>query len=309
MNAGTMSSIDDLSVFKEVVAANSFVGAAKHLGMTPSGVSRKISRFEERLGVRLFHRTTRSLSLTEAGHALSEQSISILASIEAAEATVRDLSSTPRGVLRIAASDAFTQEVIVPFLPGFLDQYPELSVTVLQGDGGIDLLNERVDVALMFERPDETSFIVKKIVKDPWIVCASPSYFEQHGEPAIPEDLYDHKCLTIHARGRTRDHWKFVKNGSPLTINVASRFSSIGLNVKAAALEGLGVARLAHFLVCPDIERGLLNPALVEFMPQSERCIYAVYPNRQHLASKARVFMDSFIRYVRESLPVPAELA
>lgn len=303
-----MSSIDDLSVFKEVVAANSFAGAAKQLGMTPSGVSRKISRFEERLGVRLFHRTTRSLSLTEAGHALSEQSISILASIEAAEATVRDLSSTPRGVLRIAASDALSQEVIVPFLPGFLTRYPELSVTIIQGDGGVDLLNERVDVALMFERPDETTFIVKKIVKDPWIVCASPRYFSKFGEPQVPEDLYDHKCLTIHARGRTRDHWKFVQNGSPQTIKVSSRFSSIGLNVKAAALEGLGVARLAHFLVCPDIERGLLKPVLVDFMPRSDRSIYAVYPNRQHLASKARVFLDSFSHYVRAALPVPPEL-
>lgn len=304
-----MSSIDDLSVFKEVVAANSFAGAAKQLGMTPSGVSRKISRLEERLGVRLFQRTTRSLSLTEAGHALSEHSRSILASIEAAEATVRDLASTPRGVLRIAASDALTQEVIVPFLPDFLDQYPELSVTILQGDGGIDLLDERVDVALMFERPDETSFIVKKLVKDPWIVCASPSYFSQYGEPSRPEDLYDHKCLTIHARGRTRDHWKFIQNGSPQTVKVTSRFSSIGLNVKAAALEGLGIARLAHFLVHPEIERALLKPVLVEFMPRSERCIYAVYPNRQHLASKARVFLDSFSDYVRKHLPIPEEFS
>lgn len=303
-----MSSIDDLSVFKEVVTANSFVGAAKQLGMTPSGVSRKISRFEERLGVRLFHRTTRSLSLTEAGHALSERSVSILASIEAAETTVRDLSSTPSGVLRIAASDALTQEVIVPFLPDFLARYPDLSVTIIQGDGGVDLLHERVDVALMFERPDETSFIVKKIVKDPWIICASPRYFEAYGEPATPEDLYQHRCLTIHARGRTRDHWKFVQNGAPQTIRVSSSFSSIGLNVKAAALEGLGIARLAHFLVCPDIERGLLKPILAEFLPRSERSIYAVYPNRQFLPSKARVFLDSFSRHVRTALPVPPEL-
>lgn len=303
-----MSSIDDLSVFKEVVAANSFAGAAKQLGMTPSGVSRKISRLEERLGVRLFQRTTRSLSLTEAGHALSERSISILASIEAAEATVRDLSSTPSGVLRIAASDALTREVIVPFLPNFFAQFPELSVTVIQGDGGVDLLDERVDVALMFERPDETSFIVKKIAKDPWIICASPKYFAEFGEPATPEDLCEHRCLTIHARGRTRDHWKFVQNGTPQTIKVPSWFSSIGLNVKAAALEGLGIARLAHFLVCPDIERGALKPILAEFLPRSKRSIYAVYPNRQYLPSKARVFLDKFSSYVRTALPVPPEL-
>lgn len=300
-----MSSIDDLSVFKEVVTANSFVGAAKQLGMTPSGVSRKISRFEERLGVRLFQRTTRSLSLTEAGSALAERSLAILASIEDAETTVREFSSSPKGQLRIAASDALSGQVIVPFLQGFLKAYPDLSVTIIQGDGGVDLLHERVDLALVFERPDETSFIVKKIIADPWIVCASSIYLRQFGIPQTPADLHKHNCLTIHAKGTTNDNWRFVQDGDPQTIRVPSRFSSIGLNVKAAALEGLGIARLAHFLVCSDINRGLLEPVLLDYMPPSDRHIYAIYPNRRHLSAKVRVFLDSFSRFSRQTLPVP----
>ena len=302
-----MDAISDMAVFSEVVQSGSFVGAARNLGFTASGVSRKISRFEQRLGARLFNRTTRTLALTEAGDALYERCLDILDSVEAAEAIVRDLSAAPRGVLRVAASNAFAVEVLVPFLDDFLPQYPELSVTLVQGDGDIDLLEERVDVALRFEPPTHTSFIARKLIDDPWLICAAPDYVQRAGTPTTPAELAQHRCLTIHARGNTIDAWTFrSQSGEAEYVKVTSALSGIGLAMKTAALQGLGVARLAHFLVCADIHAGRLVPLLNDYWYPDKRAIYFVYPNRQYLPSKVRVFIDQLYAHVNSSLILPA---
>jgi DNA-binding transcriptional LysR family regulator len=300
-----MHPISEMSVFTEVVQSGSFIEAGRRLGLTSSGVSKKISRFEDRLGVRLFNRTTRSLSLTEAGNALFARCENILAAIEDAEDTARNLSTVPRGVLRIAASDAFSLQVLLPFLKTFSRDYPHVSVLLLQGDGGINLLKERVDIALLFERPVETSFIVRKLIHDPWVVCASPEYLEQYGTPATPSDLLDHRCLTIHAKGQTTNQWTFDGGDEKETIRVDSTFSGIGLTVKAAALQNMGIARLAHFLVSPEIATGKLKPILSRWNKNDDRAIYAVYPNRQHLPFKTRVFVDALNQYINRNLITP----
>ncbi|QTD55707.1 LysR family transcriptional regulator [Parasphingorhabdus cellanae] len=300
-----MHSTNEMSVFTEVVQSGSFIEAGRRLGLTPSGVSKKISRFEDRLGVRLFNRTTRTLSLTEAGNALFDRCENILAEIEDAEDTARNLSSVPRGVLRIAASDALSLQVLVPFLQKFAQDYPEVSVLLLQGDGGINLLNERVDAALLFDRPAETSFIARKLIDDPWIICASPEYLEQHGTPRVPADLRHHRCLTIHAKGKTNDQWTFDGGDKGETIRINSVFSGIGLTVKAATLQNMGIARLAHFLVSSEIAAGKLKPILEDRIGNDSRAIYAVYPNRQHLPSKTRVFVDALNQYINVTLASP----
>jgi len=303
-----MNSIAELMVFAAVVEAGSFVKAADQLELTPSGISRKISRFEERLQVRLFNRTTRTLSLTEAGALLHERSLEILASIENAENTARDLTNSPTGKLRIAASDALSVQVIVPFLKKFSDLYPRLSILLIPSDGGIDMLNERIDVALMFHVPKETSFIASKLIDDPWLLCASPDYLALHGIPKHPNDLLNHRCLSIHAGGATNDYWVFNSNGSDQTIQVKSAVAGIGLTMKQAALEGLGVARLAHFLVCKEIMEGKLIPIMNEYIKWDNRALYAVYANREYLPSKSRVFLDEITLHIRDTLILPAKV-
>lgn len=300
-----MHPISEMSVFTEVVQAGSFVSAGRKLGLTPSGVSKKITRFEDRLGVRLFNRTTRTLSLTEAGQALFERCENILVAIEEAEDTARNLSSVPKGILRIAASDALALQVLVPFLKIFSQDYSEVSVLLLQGDGGINLLDERVDIALLFDRPAETSFIARKLVDDPWIICASPAYLKQRGTPTKPADLLNHNCLTIHARGQTNDQWAFGSGDEAETVRVNSVFSGIGLTVKAAALHDMGIARLARFLVSSEIASGKLEPILSDSVKDDDRAIYAVYPNRQHLPFKTRVFVDALNQYINGALSLP----
>lgn len=300
-----MHPISEMSVFSEVVQSGSFIDAGRRLGLTSSGVSKKISRFEDRLGVRLFNRTTRSLSLTEAGQALFERCENILVAIEDAEDTARNLSTVPKGILRIAASDALSLEVLVPFLKEFQKDYPDVSVLLLQGDGGVNLLNERVDIALLFERPAESSFIARKLIDDPWVICASPQYLERHGTPAAPSELLDHRCLTIHAKGQTNDQWAFRGDGGVEKIQLDSAFSGIGLTVKAAALNNMGIARLAHFLVSSEIATGMLEPLLADRTENEDRAIYAVYPNRQHLPAKTRVFVDALHGYINRTLQSP----
>jgi len=295
----------EMSVFSEVAQSGSFIEAGRRLGLTSSGVSKKISRFEDRLGVRLFNRTTRTLSLTEAGKALFERCENILVAIEDAEDTARNLSTAPRGILRIAASDALSLQILVPFLKNFSKDYPEVSVLLLPADGGINLLDERVDIALLFDRPTETSFIARKLIDDPWIICASPEYLEQYGTPTRPSDLLNHRCLAIHAKGQTNDQWTFNYGDEAETIRINSVFSGIGLTVKAAALHNMGIARLAHFLVSAEIALGKLKAVLKDSIKIDDRAIYAVYPNRQHLPFKTRVFVDALNQYMNTTLVSP----
>lgn len=287
-----MDSISDLYAFCEIVASGSFVRAAHGLNMTPSGVSKKLSRFEERLNVRLLNRTTRTLALTEAGRDLYAQGKSILASIDEAEARAKHVSLTPRGRLRIACSDAFAVHVLAPMLKGFQARYPEVSITLIQGDGPIDMIEEEVDVAIRFERPTNAAFVAKRLIQDPWVVCASPSYLAQFETPELPEDLISHRCLTIHRRSQSEDKWSFSRDEVIEEVHVSGWFSSIGLVVKAAAMEGLGIARLATFLVKKEIESGSLVSILPDMLLDDQRAIYAVYPHREYLPVKVRVFID-----------------
>jgi DNA-binding transcriptional LysR family regulator len=298
MNKFSMDSISDLYAFCEIVASGSFVRAAKRLNMTPSGVSKKLSRFEKRLNVRLLNRTTRTLALTEAGHDLHDRGLAILASIEEAETRAKHVSLMPRGRLRIACSDAFAVHVLAPMLEAFQERYPDVSITLIQGDGALDMIEQRVDVAIRFERPTNSAFVAKRLIEDPWILCASPSYLAQFGMPEQPADLASHRCLTIQNRGQAEDKWSFCRAGAVEHVMVNGWFSSIGLVVKAAVMEGLGVARLATFLVEKEIESGSLIAIFPGILLDDHRAIYAVYPHLEYLPVKVRVFIDELERVI-----------
>ena len=288
-----IDNLSGLAVFAEVAKAGSFIGASERIGLTPSAISKAIGRFEKRLDTRLFHRTTRSVSLTEAGRELLRRSEAILLAVEEAESYVKKLSLDPRGILRIACSDAFAVHVIVPLLKSFRRRYPDIQVMLLQGDGPIDLMREKVDLAIRFEKPNLTSFVAKRLVADPWVVCASPVYLKANRHPQKPDDLNQHKCLAIHARGKTDNEWAFQIDGQSNQVVIDPVFAGIGLVVKQAALAGLGIARLAHFLVKEEIDKRRLVPLLGDYSLNSDRHIYVVYPHRSHLPLKVRVFIDA----------------
>ena len=287
-----METPSDLQVFTEVAAAGSFVGAARRLNMTPSGVSRRISGYESRLEARLFNRTTRSLSLTEAGETLYSRGVNLLEEIQQAELASKQAAASPRGNIRVSCSDAFALEVLVPLLEPFLARYPDLGITVLQGDGPVDVIDERIDLAIRFEKPTHADFVAVPLVDDPWVVCASPSYLAAHGAPTVPADLSSHRCLTIRAREVETADWIFSEDGLEKTIKVESVLSGIGAVVREAALRGLGIARLARFLVKDAVESGDLVPLLDAFQPHSGRAIHIVYPHREFVPLKVRLLID-----------------
>ena len=293
-----MNSISDLATFVEVVRAGSFVRAAQKLRMSPSGVSKKISRFEDRLKVRLFNRTTRSLSLTDAGDLLFFRGNDILDSVNEAENLVKELSTNPSGILRIAASDAFSKEILIPFLSDFLHSYPEVHTQIIPADGDINLLDNRIDVAIRFERPSKSSFISRKLIDDPWVVRASPEYIETYGVPHKPNDLKQHRTLLIRAYGQESNRWKFSRDGDISEVEIEPVFSGIGLVVKEAALNDMGIARLAQFLVHSELKKNKLVPLLQNYMKADERAIHVVYPNRQYLPLKVRVFIDELSLFI-----------
>lgn len=298
-----MDKIGDLALFSSVARAGSLAAAAERLNMSPSGVSRRLKRFEDRLGVRLFNRTTRSLLMTESGISLLERSDEILAAVEEAENAASQRNLNPSGTLKVAASDAFALDVAVPFLKSFRQKYPDLRVMLLQGDGPIDILASGVDLAIRFEMPTATSFIVRKLIPDPWVICAAPEYLKQNGPVDTPADLSEHPCLLIHANGRTTNRWQFRSgDGTGYELDIEGAVYGIGLVVRQAALAGLGVARLAHFLVREYLERGDLVQVLAGHMPDDDRSIYAVYPDRNYLPTKTRVFLDELSDYLKRTI-------
>lgn len=290
-----------MSVFGAVVRQGNFARAAKQLGMTASGVSRRISRFELRLGVRLFNRTTRQMSLTDAGEALATRCEDILEAISEAEEVAIRLGATPSGTLRVAASNAFSVFVVLPLLRRLREKYPDLHVVIVQGDGPIDILQRNADLAISPELPGGESFIARKLIEDPWVICAAPEYLERHGAPTTPEDLFNHDCLTIHASDRTRDRWSFRNpDGSDArSLPIEGVVSGIGLVVREAVLAGLGIGCIARLIVQSDLKAGRLVPLLEAYMPENTRSIYAIYPSRTHLSAKVRVFLDELVEYVQ----------
>jgi DNA-binding transcriptional LysR family regulator len=293
--------VGEMAVFVRVVRDGSFSAAARQLGLTPSAVSKRLSRLEDRLGARLLNRTTRSLGLTEVGEAFHERCLRILADVEEAEGAVTKLHAAPRGTLRVSASIAFGQRQIVPLIPEFLGRYTDLRVELTMTDRLIDLVDEGVDVAVRVSSPPDSSMIARKLAPERRIVCAAPSYLERFGAPRTPDDLADHNCLTYSTL--SADEWHFSGVRRARAVAAQGNFAANGGEaMREVALAGLGLVRLAAFLIGPDIRAGRLKPLLEKFERPQDSAIYAVYPHRQHLSPKVRAFVDFL---VEKMTPVP----
>jgi len=291
-----------MSLFVRTVEEGSFSAAARALDLTPSAVSKQINRLEDRLNVRLFNRTTRQLSLTEAGRAFYGRCTRIVADIDAAEEAVHSLHNTVRGVLRVSATVAFARVQVVPRLATFLARYPELSIHFELTDRSVDLVEEGIDVAIrLSEQVDDPSLVARKLAVNRRMICAAPAYLARRGMPASPEALREHNCLTLY-NVTSFNEWEFEAADSSRKIRVAGSFSANNADaLYQAVLAGIGLARLSLFLVEPDIKAGRLVPVLPEYIHE-KAALFALYPHRRHLSSKARAFVDFLIE---QFTPVP----
>lgn len=289
-----MDATGDMRAFVRVVEHQSFSGAAAGLGLTPSAVSKLITRLEERLGVRLLHRTTRRLALTSEGDVYFARARQILADIEEVEAEIAKSRGAPRGRLHVNTSNGFGIHQLAPALPDFLMRYPEIAVELSITDRMVDLVADHADMTIRAGRIADMSLTARKIAEFERMICAAPSYLARHGMPRTPADLAKHVCIVM--AYQTPSHWVFRTRDGVDNVEIAPRVvTDNGDAALRLVLEGAGIVRLADVIVGDPIRRGLLVPLLTEFHHAERLPLAALYLAGRHRLPKVRVFLDFLI--------------
>jgi DNA-binding transcriptional LysR family regulator len=289
-----------MRIFVAVVDAGGFSRAARTLSVPKSFVSRKVALLEEHLGVRLLNRTTRSLSLTDAGREFHEQAARIIASAEEAERTVTGMRETPSGLLRITAPVEFGIEFLGPVATGFMARYPEVRLDLALTDRAVDLVEEGMDLAIRAIPLADSSLIARPLGTFRFILVAGPKYLAARGAPKRPSDLTAHDAL-VYGPVAAKPTWILEDKGRKIRVPIKPRQTATVLALaREAAVAGLGIAFLPSFLCAAEIRRKRLVPILEKFLPAG-REIHVVYPARRHLAAKTRAFLD----YLRDKMTPP----
>jgi len=286
---------NEMGIFERVVERGSFAAAAQDAGLSPSGVSKLITRLELRLGVRLINRTTRHLALTPEGETYLKRSREILSAIDAAESEIASTRVSPRGRLRVHAPPVLAVDYLGPALPVFLARYPKVTLDFLVTNRAVDLVGESVDVALRTGHLNDSSLIACKIVDLTQVICASPAYLARYGRPVLPGDLVRHSCLTL-GRNPESATWSFLINGAPLAVNVGGPVSADSADMLTRlAIEGAGIVRLGEMAVAGAIGKGLLVPLLQDVLEPEKYPLRAVLPPGRQRALKVKVFLEFLI--------------
>lgn len=281
----------EMNAFVRVIERGSFAAAADDLGITPSALSKLVTRIEDRLGVSLLTRTTRRLALTAEGEVFVARSRDILASIEAAEAEVTAASRLPRGHLKISIGTALAKQILCPALPAFLSRYPDITVELHVSDHQVDLVAEQVDVAIRSGALGDSTLVARKITEAKRLICASPLYLEKHGSPRVPADLLRHNCLTL--PGPAWSQWPFHTHEGINRLVVSGTFTSDNADLLLdMAIAGLGIARLADFMVARPMRDGALVPLLLESSMPESFPIHALTVPGRHRAPRIKAFVD-----------------
>lgn len=292
-----MEDLQRMAIFARVVEAKNFSAAARDLGLSKSLISKQVTQLEKSIGARLLHRTTRNMSLTEAGAILYAHCARIMEELQEAKLAVGRLHSEPRGILRISAPVAFGTLHIAPALPGFLARYPELKVDMVIDDRVVDLADERYDVAVRIAREPAQNLVARKIASVKLTMCATPDYFARKGIPQAPSDLERHNCLT-YTYLNPQDPWRLRGPNGDISVPATG---DLRLNddqaLSQAVLGGLGIALLPTFIIGKEIQSGKLQSVLSDYIPL-ERHIFAVYLPTRYLPAKVRAFIDYFLEYV-----------
>jgi DNA-binding transcriptional LysR family regulator len=285
----------EMAAFVRVVDSKGFSAAAAGLGLTPSAVSKLVTRLETRLGVRLLQRTTRALHLTEEGEVFYAAAQRIVGEIETLEDQITGHSGTPQGLLRVTTSLAFASHQLAPVLSEFLARHPLVQLDLLPTDRVIDMVEEGIDIAVRIGRLADTSFMARKIGEDKRLICAAPSYLARHGTPRRPEELARHSCIVSRERVHL-NRWPFKIDGQVSEIEVGGRVAiNEGEMQMQLALQGIGIARLTRLTLARAIRDGALVSLLDDFSADEPVAIHAVYPHRRHLAAKVPAFVNFLI--------------
>lgn len=297
MGTEILEQLNGMAIFVQVVESGSFTAAAQRLGLDKSAVSKQVSRLEARLATRLLHRTTRALSLTEAGRLLYASASQSISALEETRLALSNLNEEPRGTLRITASVAYGRLCIAPLIPEFLALHPQLKVRLALLDRMVDLADEGYDVAIRLSAKLSDGLVAKPVADLSYRLCASPAYLAAHTRPRRPADLAGHNCL-YYGLGEFSDQWQFMrkgKAGEKETVRVGSNYVvNSSEAIRDALLAHMGIGLLPDFAVKDALARGDLVPLLPGWDPAGPfgGRAYAVWLPTRHLPPKVRLFVD-----------------
>lgn len=293
-----MEHLSDIAVFVQVIERGSFTAAAEQLQLSKSVISKYVTRLEDRLGVRLLHRTTRRLSLTEAGQILYQRSQRGLEEIEAAEMEVSTLQQTPRGRLRFNCPMSFGILHIASALGEFRKICPDVSIDMNLEDRRVDLIEEGYDLAIRIGELPDSSLVARRLGPCKHVLCASPAYLQQHGTPRTPDELKQHHCLTYGYHDSPREWRLLAPDGRYINVPINSTMHmNNSLALREAVLADAGIVLTPTFIVGPDIQSARLQQLLPNYR-MLELSIYAVYPERKHLSPKVRAFIEFMLKRI-----------
>lgn len=299
--------ISTLQLFIDVMRQGSFAAVARERAIDPSSVSRSIAGLEDELGIRLFQRSTRQLAPTEAGLVYFRRIEALVEDMQEAGATAADVSAQPRGILRVTATVAFGLTAILPILPRLVAAYPDLSVDLSLNDAMVDLLAERIDLAVRLGPLADSTLVAQPLMRTRHVVCASPDYLARRGRPHTPAELAQHDCLLFPMSG-FRSRWLFRDAGGAVSeAAVGGRIIiSNGIALQQCALAGMGPTLLSHWLVGDDLRAG----RLVDLFPEYEvtatdfdTAAWLVYPSRSYVPLKVRVFIAALREGMQLAVP------
>lgn len=288
-----------MEVFTRVVELGGFSAAARALRMTPSAISKLVGRLEARLGARLFNRSTRTLQVTPEGRLFYDRSIRLLADMDEVERSVA-AGEIPSGKIRVSANVPVGRQLLLPIVPAFLEAYPRLSLEISLTDQVIDLLEQRTDVALRSGPLKSSQLIARRLGGARMIIVGSPAYLARHGVPKTPGELARHNRLGF-SYARTAKGWPLIDGGVERTLPPSGNVQiSDGDALRMLAISGVGLARLASFMVGEDIAAGRLAPVLETFNPGDIDELHAVYLGQGGLLpTRIRVFLDFLAQRIK----------
>ncbi|MFP2768110.1 LysR substrate-binding domain-containing protein [Oceanisphaera sp. KMM 10153] len=280
---------EGVSEFVAVAEVESFTVAAKRLGISTAQVSRQVSALETRLSTKLFYRTTRKVSVTEAGQIYYQHCRQVLDGLEEAERTITNLQLAPRGKLRLTAPVTYGEKTIAPLVNDFVLRYPELEVQMKLTNQKLDLVAEGYDLAIRLGKLEDSSMMARRLSSRTQYVCASAHYLSTYGVPHSLSELEQHNCL----QGNL-DYWRFQEQGKPRNVRVKGNIRcDSGWALLDAALKGIGIVQLPDYYVQPALDSGQLI-SLLEHYQEPDDGIWALYPHNRHLSPKVRMLLDFF---------------
>ncbi len=288
-----MDRLTSMAVFVKAMDLGSFTAAANVLGMSSQMVGKHVGLLEGRLGAQLLRRTTRRQGLTDLGQVFYERSRAILAEAEAAEALLHDLSTTPRGRLRVSAPINFGACRVAPLVTQYLRAYPEMEIELSLTDRYVDMVDEGFDAVFRLGPLGDSTLVSRELAPHRQVTCASPAYLAAHGEPSRPEDLAMHACLGyVNWSSLPYAEWRFTRGGQVHAVTVRSRFQvNDGRVLRTAALEGNGINLQPEAVVREDLDAGRLVQVLSDYAAPS-RPLYLLFPTRRAQTAKLRTFID-----------------